>query len=240
MDKSLKHRNSLTVGVMTCLMILFSSYATAFDFYGWSHGAYGHRDIVEAARVYETPVIVYFNTEWCPWCKKLNERYLNSYEVKDFLHNIEKVEINPEKGPAEKSLGDQYGLTGYPTFLVYVPALNSRPQRLYPFKKTRDWTPSEFVQKIKQKIAYIYSTKGFSYNKSGQHDKALSYYEKALSYDPENIYASYNIALSYHTLANQQSDFQLISKAREYYQKTLEYDPSHMGSKKGLETLGAN
>ena len=228
-----------TVTVLVCLTVLFTSYAAAFDFYGWRHGAYGHRDVLEASRLNETPVIVYFNTDWCPWCRKLNEKYLNSYEVKGFLRDIEKVEINPEKGPTEKAIGEEYGLTGYPTFLVYVPAINSNPQRLYPFKKTQDWSPSEFVQKIKQRIAHIYSNEGVIHTKSGQYNKALSYYKMALIYDPENIYANYLTAFTYHYLGNQQRDLELISMAREYYQKTLELNPNHIDSKKGLETLGS-
>jgi thiol-disulfide isomerase/thioredoxin len=62
--------------------------------------------------------VVYFYADWCPYCHTLDGQYLPSAPVQEYLRHVVKVRINPEHGPPERELGNRYGVTGYPTFLV--------------------------------------------------------------------------------------------------------------------------
>ena len=63
----------------------------------WQHGARGHAQALSAAERAMEPLVVYFHVEWCPWCRKLNDRYLRTGDVRNTLSRMQKVEINPEQ-----------------------------------------------------------------------------------------------------------------------------------------------
>ena len=85
-----------------------SDRALSYDFSDWEHGASGHRNALASAKEEERPLIVYCHTEWCKWSKKMNREYLASYEVSEYLSDIPKVEINPEKGRRRKNYVNKY------------------------------------------------------------------------------------------------------------------------------------
>ena len=67
------------------------------------------------------------------------------------------MEINPDKGKAEKALFKKFGLTGYPSFLVLIPKLSSDPVMVSPFLKGRALTVEEFLDKIREGIVLGYN-----------------------------------------------------------------------------------
>jgi len=64
-----------------------------------------------------------------------------------------------------------------------------------------------------------YNLIGVYYNNSGNIDKAIEFYEKALEYNPNNVYANFNLG---HTLFYRDS-----LKSRQYLNKAYELDPKH-------------
>ena len=131
------------------------------DFPDWEHGASGHSHAFSWAEEEGLPLIVYFHTDWCGWCKKMDSDYLATEQMKAFLEGIPKVEINPDKGAAEKALAEKtYGVTGYPYFVVYLPGYDSKPYRLHPFRRNRHLSVDQFIQSIEKRIAYEYDRKG--------------------------------------------------------------------------------
>lgn len=131
--------------------------APSYDFPDWEHGASGHANALSWAEDEELPLIVYFHTDWCGWCKKMDAEYLATYEVKEFLNGIPKVEINPDRSAAEKVLAKKtYGVTGYPYFVVHIPAYNNRPYRIHPFTRSGHLSVNQFIQAIEERIAYAY------------------------------------------------------------------------------------
>ena len=110
--------NNCTIYGVFLFVVLFSTNSlSANDFYGWHHGASGYSDAIQEAKYEEQPLIIYFHIEKCKWCKEMNDNYLASYEADEFLSDIPKVEINPDKGADENALTRQYNITGYPSFL---------------------------------------------------------------------------------------------------------------------------
>ena len=217
--------------IMQVLFLLFVLFIPnkilADDFLDWSHGAVGYHDAMQEATNEEKPLILYFHTDWCKWSKKMNKDYLASYDVTDFLQNIPKVEINPEKGAEEEALSKKYNVTGFPSFLVSVPSVDSKAVRLYPFRKGSDWTTDEFIDAIKANVVNQYNKKGYSCYQRKQYEEAIRYYEMAISYDPEDVYAYYGKGIVNHTVAYKNRDTSLLEEAETNYLKALDIDPNH-------------
>jgi thiol-disulfide isomerase/thioredoxin len=219
------------------LPLLVAASTAAFSLSGWDEGASAHRRLVANAMATEEPVIVYFQTDWCGWCRRLNQEYLADGTVVRQLRRVRKVAINPEQGADEKALFRQYGGKGFPSFFVYVPAFDSRPKKLSPFRGSGASPPAQFAREIDQAIAQEYNTKGYAHSQRDQDRRAIAYYQKALEYDAENAYACHALAASYQRLATSNHYGRLLSNAKEYYCRTLEVDPDHEASKHALAVL---
>ena len=235
--KAIRARILFTVALPLAMGIFFGNTVFAYEFPGWRHGAYGYERASKEAKEQELPVILYFNTDWCKWCQKLNNEYLASYEIEDFLSGIPKVEVNPEKGSAEKALSKKYGVNGFPTFLVSMPAFGNKAEKITPFLKRGNMTTDEFLQAIKEKITRQYNNKAYSHMQNRDYETALEYYEISSQFDSENAYAYYGIGFCYHSMAYQEKDTELFEQAEENYLRALEIDPDHQASKSGLEKL---
>lgn len=221
---------------VTILLVHFQASASGLS--DWYHGSAGYERAYQEALAEEKPLILYFHTEWCKWSKKMDREYIDSYEVSRFLSGIPKAEINPEEGTPEETITKKHGVTGYPKFLVLVPSFGTRAKSLYPFRKGEDWTASEFVEKIKRSIASAYNNEGHSRLKRGSYNKAVDYFEKTLSCDPENSYAYYGIGHCYYHMGYRNRDIELLEKANVNYEKALEIDPDDNGVRRELTQLG--
>jgi thiol-disulfide isomerase/thioredoxin len=119
----------------------------------WYSGAGEYVTAMDAHRSMQTPLLVYFYTGWCPYCKKLDQEILPTEEVAQFMRSVNKVRINPEAGPDERALADQFGVRGYPSVFI-IPVNSDAPIKIYPFKKVGETfvavTPSEFITECEQ------------------------------------------------------------------------------------------
>jgi tetratricopeptide (TPR) repeat protein len=226
-----------TVPAAALLAVLLTGPAVALSLSGWDEGASAHRQVIANAVENEEPVIVYFHTDWCPWCRRLNQEYLADGTVAQHLRRVRKVAINPERGDDERALFRQYGASGFPSFYVYVPAFDGTPKKLSPFRGRGASTPEQFAREIDLAIAQEYDAKGYAYSQRKQHRRAIAYYQRALEYDADNVYACHAIAVSYQHLADASRDATLLSRARDYYRRTLEIDPDNEASKRALAGL---
>jgi thiol-disulfide isomerase/thioredoxin len=101
---------------------------------GWSEGATSLEDALQAQRDDGAPVALYFYTDWCGYCKRLNRAVSGGgLELDGFL----KVRINPEKGAAEHALAQRYGIRGYPSVFV-LPARSNQARQI---QTHGEWTP---------------------------------------------------------------------------------------------------
>lgn len=48
---------------------------------------------------------VYFHTDWCGWCQKMDSEILSASETNSYLDGITKVRIKPERGQEEAAPG---------------------------------------------------------------------------------------------------------------------------------------
>jgi thiol-disulfide isomerase/thioredoxin len=230
-------RRLVRLGAYGAVCCLITGFAAAFSLSGWEEGANAHRRVVANAVESEEPVVVYFQTDWCPWCRRLNDSYLRQDEVRHSLEQVRKIAVNPENGAEEKALLQRYGATGFPAFYVFVPAFEGRPRRLTPFRKDDADTPAQFAEKIREAIAHEYDAHGYDLSTRGQDKQAIAYFEKALGYDPDNAYACHSLAVTYQRLAAQTHDAGLLARAKEYYHRALAIDPTDGASQRALADL---
>ncbi|HEU4477431.1 MAG TPA: thioredoxin family protein [Pyrinomonadaceae bacterium] len=116
----------------------------------WLEGASGYNRAIQLQRELKVPLIVYFYTDWCPYCHDLDNEYFTNPTVHEYLRRVVKVRINPEEGPAERAIGNAYGVTGYPRFYV-IRTPSSYPRNLQPFRKGgKSLTPEQFAMVCQQ------------------------------------------------------------------------------------------
>lgn len=214
--------------------------ALAFDFFYWDHGATGHEAALYGAELAERPLILYFHIQDCDWCERMNNAYLAADIVESFLMEMYKVEVDPDRAEDEMALASQYGITRYPAFLVTVPAFETEPERIHPFSKDKEMSVEDFLEAIKTRIAYIYSKKAYTSFENKGYEDALKYYQKALEFDQNSVYAYYAMGMVYEKISEEKKDMERLHDAELSFLKAIEIDPNHKDSIKALQEIRKN
>ena len=158
--KHLKGRNIVKSGkiLLTVLMLAGlltaggGNSAAAVTTDAWYTNPADYEQVQQAAAAQGKSFILFFYVDWCGYCKRLKKIFLQHPEVKKSLAKYLRVKINPNKGKREQALARQYGVTGYPTFLVVRP--NKSRTRIHPFKHGgKVWTVEEFISKLETAMA---------------------------------------------------------------------------------------
>jgi len=118
----------------------------------WYEGASGYASAMEEARQDHRVVAVYFYTDWCHYCRELEDKLLQTPAVQEHLTAVVKVKINPESGAEEEELARRYGIEGYPSFFIETPQLGRR-QMINRSIDDRLKTPEEFVDSCREAAA---------------------------------------------------------------------------------------
>lgn len=64
-------------------------------------------------------VMIYFHTDWCSFCKKLEQETLSNDLVKRELKQFLTVKVNPEEDVRAQEAAKRYGVSGYPA-IVFI------------------------------------------------------------------------------------------------------------------------
>ena len=104
----------------------------------WLTGATGYEDAVRRRQASSAPLVLYFFTDWCPYCKVVDRDLFSSTEVdRYFSRAVFRVRVNPEAGDAERRLAERYHVTGYPSFFV-LPASSEESFACSLFREGRE------------------------------------------------------------------------------------------------------
>lgn len=123
----------------------------------WRDGAAGYRQAAAEAAQHGRPMLVYFRTDWCPYCREFERELLSSAEVEGYLARLARARINPEAGKDEESLASIYGVSGYPALFLQR-AAGEPPIRISrsvrgPDGAPRLKTPPEFISTLQNAVA---------------------------------------------------------------------------------------
>ena len=114
----------------------------------WFEGADGLERGLQLAKEEERPVLLYFYTDWCGYCRQLEGNLLETAAVEDYTEHIVKIRINPEKGSAERELAKNYGVRGFPSLFMHS-SVTSRPTTISRMSGRRLKRPNEFVDTLR-------------------------------------------------------------------------------------------
>ncbi len=102
----------------------------AFADQNWFEGAEGYAQGRAEAVSSHKPMMVFFYTDWCGYCRKFNKNVLAKPEVQKALSGFIKIRVNPEKGARENQLADQYRIDGFPSVYFENPSSGNAIQDL--------------------------------------------------------------------------------------------------------------
>lgn len=88
-----------------------------------------------------------------------------------------------------------------------------------------------------QVAASGYNVAGVRAVEEGQPVAAVNQFQKALSHDPQNADAYYNLAATYHQMGKQQNDTNMLHQAEVLYNQCLDMSPNHTECHRGLAVL---
>jgi thiol:disulfide interchange protein len=131
-----------------------SDQAGSFDPSVWLQGAGGLFGAIESLKTEppSSPMVVYFYTDWCGYCRQFERELLGTAPVKKYFEDILAVRINPESGSQEREIADYYGVSGYPAFFVHSGRSRtlSRVERMRVENgQPRLMTPDEFIAAVR-------------------------------------------------------------------------------------------
>jgi thiol-disulfide isomerase/thioredoxin len=169
--------------ILAVALLAPSAARTASDTYDWYEGADGYEQALSIAKEGDRPLFLLFSVGWCGYCRALKKDYLDRRPVDDFIADHLRVDVNPEKGREERAVADRYGVRGYPTFLVLFPG-QEKPYRIGPFHRPKDDTPEEFVEEMKQALAWCHWKRGSGLADDKEYRAAQPHFEAALALVP--------------------------------------------------------
>ena len=115
--------------------------------HSWYRDADGFMRGMREAEAENKAILVYFYTDWCPYCRRLDRDLLARQGVSGTTKYFVKIKINPEHGQAERMLADRYGISGYPSVYVHE-AGSERAVKIRTMTQGRLKRPSEFADTL--------------------------------------------------------------------------------------------
>jgi len=113
----------------------------------WYTKASSYKKVEEAAQKEDEPFILFFYTDWCGYCKKMNKKYLSNSTINKILSKYYRIKINPDNGEEEHALAEKKGVTGIPDFRIVHPG--GRTIKLHPFREGGSLKVKAFIRELK-------------------------------------------------------------------------------------------
>ena len=98
-------------------------------------------------------------------------------------------------------------------------------------------TVTEFLDRIKEIIAYQYNEKAVSCFQKKDYEKTFKYFEMSMKYSSKTAYTFYAMGVVYNSMAAETDDRELLKKAEENYKRAIKIDPDHKESLEALKKL---
>jgi thiol-disulfide isomerase/thioredoxin len=118
----------------------------------WYYGHAGYKRALRVQKKYNAPIFIYFQADWCSYCRKLDEGLLNTPQGAKVLRKVVKVKISPEDSKRDDDFFRSLGGTGYPTVLLQTDSISS-PQTVRMFSNKKLMTVDTLSQIVEAAIA---------------------------------------------------------------------------------------
>lgn len=110
---------ALSALVLLLLGLPSSASEPAPDWSSWLNGAPGMLEAIERYQEEPRPILVYFYTDWCGYCRQFERELLSDERVGAYVDDIIAVRINPEQGREESAISQRYRVSGYPGIFMH-------------------------------------------------------------------------------------------------------------------------
>jgi len=157
----------------------------------WLTGASGYEDAVRQRQASAAPLVVYFFTDWCRYCKEIDRELFSSAEVdRYFSRAVFRVRVNPEAGEAERRLADRFNVTGFPSFFV-LPASSEEPLRCSLYGEGDERKPAsprqlqDRIERENLRIAKRLIHEAYELRRAGDPAGAVKLLDRAVSAAPQ-------------------------------------------------------
>jgi thioredoxin-like negative regulator of GroEL len=167
----------------------------------WLTGASGYEDAMRRRRTSAAPVVVYFFTDWCGYCKQVERELFSSSDVESyFSRSTIRVRVNPEESASNKSLADRFGVNAYPRFFV-LGAGGDQPVQctLLPKGESGPISPAQLERTIEeenQRVAKGLVYQGYQRREAGDLSGAEALLDQAVQSVPTEPDAWLNRAIT--------------------------------------------
>ncbi len=100
-----------TIALTLALCLIFTVSGWAASSINWT----SLKAAQDSAKNGDKMLYLHFYTDWCGYCKKMNKETFKNPKIIDYLNkNFLVVKVNPEKDKTAKTLGQKYGVRGFP------------------------------------------------------------------------------------------------------------------------------
>lgn len=106
----------------------------------WQEGP----DAYERAVASGAPTLVYFSTDWCGYCKRLDKQVLHTAEAERAMELVHKVHVNPEKSSAGSQLYRQFR----GNYVPYLLLVTRRGEQVEQVRTPDDVDGKRFAEEI--------------------------------------------------------------------------------------------
>jgi thiol-disulfide isomerase/thioredoxin len=146
MNRLARALRPLGPAVLVLMSLLAPCTARTQELSDWSSGAAAFDEAMRSRQDEEMPVVVYFYTDWCGYCKRLNRALADGdIDLSDFL----KVRVNPEKGDRERALASRFAVNSYPSVFV-IPVRSDRATKVGTYGQWDSETGEAFAQRCRE------------------------------------------------------------------------------------------
>ena len=130
------------------------------------------------------PLLVYFRTDWCGYCRRLEQGLLAEPAVESYLSDaVVRCRVNPDESAEAKAIARRYGVTGYPT--LYLVAAGAAPVRVSTYGSGTQALPAEkFIEELRgdrRRLAQALVAAGDRTRRGGDLDAALELLDRAVA-----------------------------------------------------------
>ncbi len=91
----------------------------------WYYGHAGYKRALRLQKKYDAPIFVYFQADWCSFCRKLENQLIQTPKGVKALNKAIKVKVSPEDSQADDRFFRKLGGTAYPTLFMQFKGQNN-------------------------------------------------------------------------------------------------------------------
>lgn len=119
----------------------------------WYYGHVGYKRALRLFEKYDAPIFIYFQADWCKYCRQLEEGLIHTKKGKLALKKAIKVKISPEDSKRDDDFFRSLGGKGYPTLYLQADGV-SHPKEIPAYTQQEMLSANSLSDLIKESQEY--------------------------------------------------------------------------------------